>query len=71
MTKSLLDGINRTHQLARIRPAYLGNHPSVDRGRWYQVIDPEALGFYIDVGGALRFVPWSHFEVTPLEARAG
>jgi hypothetical protein len=33
----------------------------IDPELWYQVVDPEELGFFVEVGGALRFVPCTHF----------
>jgi hypothetical protein len=69
MTKDLRDGERWTSQQARLKPGitYQRVHPTVDSGRWYQVIDPEPLGFFIEQGGALRFVSWSQFDVRGAE----
>ncbi len=63
MTKAIEDGKNRSQQRARVRPEFARGHPSIDRDRWYQVLDPEQIGFFLELGGALRFVFWEHFEV--------
>jgi hypothetical protein len=63
MTKDLRDGQGWTSQRARLKPGYQRIQPWVDPTVWYQVVDPEDLGFYIQLGGALRFVSWEHFEV--------
>jgi hypothetical protein len=65
MTKALEDGIRWTNQKARLKSplTFRQVQPMVDPGQWYQVVDPEELGFFVEVVGALRFVPWSHFEI--------
>ena len=68
MTKSLQDGRRWTTQRARLKQAlaYRRVQPMIDPEKWYQVVDPEDLGFFIEAGGGLLFVPWSHFEVREL-----
>jgi hypothetical protein len=40
----------------------------IDSEQWYQVVDPEELRFFLDVGRALRFVSWNHFEVKDVDS---
>lgn len=65
MTKPLQDATRRTGKRARLKQAivYRRVQPMIDPEQWYQIVDPEELGFFVEVGGGLRFVPWSHFEV--------
>lgn len=63
MTKDLRDGSRWTDQRARLKQAYRSTHPVLEPEHWYQVVDPEELGFYLEVSGALRFVSWEHFEI--------
>jgi hypothetical protein len=65
MTNAQEDGARWTSQRARLKQAlvYRRVQPMIDPEQWYEVVDPEEPGFFVEVGGALRFVPWSHFEV--------
>jgi hypothetical protein len=63
MTKQLEEGHRWTSQYARLRPGYSSSEPTAEPRRWYQVVDPEDLGFFIETNGALHFVSWMHFDV--------
>ena len=65
MTKPLPDNRRWTNQSARLKQSmvYRRVQSMIDPEQWYQVVDPEDLGFFVEAGGALRFVPWSHFEL--------
>lgn len=65
MTKPLSEGRRWTNQRARLKQSivYRRVQPMINPEQWYQVVNPEELGFFVEAGGALRFMPWSHFEL--------
>ena len=65
MPKPVEEGTRWTTKRARLKQSlvYRRVQPVIDPEKWYQVVDPEELGFFVEAGGALRFVPWSHFEL--------
>lgn len=62
MTKPLDSAVNRnTGKVAQLKAS--GHFPWIDRAKWYEVIDPSDLGFFIEQVGVLRLYFWEHFEV--------